>query len=577
MEEVATKSNRPKVKTTMSGAAALVNCLIREGVETLFGYPGGAIMPVYDALFDQKEKIRHIMTRHEQGATHAAQGYARISGKVGVCLATSGPGATNLITGLADAQLDSTPMVCITGQVPGKMIGSDAFQETDIVSISMAVTKWNIQVTKAEDIPAAVAKAFYIAKSGKPGPVLVDITKDAQFEKAEFEDYQACDQIRSYVSNPKLSEKALDQAAELINQAKKPLILFGHGVLLSEAKKEFQDFVEKTGIPAAWTIMGLSALPTSHPLNVGMLGMHGNYAPNILTNECDVLIAVGMRFDDRVTGDVSRYANQAKVIHLEIDPAEINKNVEADVPVLGNCKESLKALLDMVNENQHNEWLTRFNELNAQEEEKVIKEELNPKDDEPMSMGEVIKHISNISRGNAIIVTDVGQHQMVAQRYYEYANWKSNVTSGGLGTMGFALPAAIGAKFAAPHRQVIAVIGDGGFQMTIQELGVIFETKVDVKILLLNNEYLGMVRQWQDMFFEKRYSSVDMVNPDFQMIARGYGIESEKVTEREKLEDSIHRFLSHEGSYLLEVMVGKENNIFPMIPTGASVSEIRLE
>lgn len=577
MEEVATKSKRPKAKTTMSGAAALVNCLIREGVETLFGYPGGAIMPVYDALFDQKDKIKHIMTRHEQGATHAAQGFARVSGKVGVCLATSGPGATNLITGLADAQLDSTPMVCITGQVPGKMIGSDAFQETDIVSMSMAVTKWNIQVTKAEDIPAAVAKAFYIAKSGKPGPVLVDITKDAQFEMAEFEEYETCDQIRSYVPNPKLSEKALDQAASLINSAKKPLILFGHGVLLSNAKEEFQEFVEKTGIPAAWTIMGLSALPTSHPLNVGMLGMHGNYAPNILTNECDVLIAIGMRFDDRVTGDVSRYAKQAKVIHLEIDPAEINKNVEADVPVLGNCKESLTALLKKVNENQHDQWLARFNELNAQEEEKVIKDELNPRADEPMSMGEVIKHISNISRGNAIIVTDVGQHQMVAQRYYEYANWKSNVTSGGLGTMGFALPAAIGAKFAAPHRQVIAVIGDGGFQMTIQELGVIFENKVDVKILLLNNEYLGMVRQWQDMFFEKRYSSVDMVNPDFQMIAKGYGIASEKVSEREKLEDSIHRFLSYEGSYLLEVMVGKENNIFPMIPTGASVSEIRLE
>lgn len=577
MEEVATKSQKTKAKTTMSGAAALVNCLIREGVETLFGYPGGAIMPVYDALFDQKENIKHIMTRHEQGATHAAQGFARISGKVGVCLATSGPGATNLITGLADAQLDSTPMVCITGQVPGKMIGSDAFQETDIVSISMAVTKWNIQVTKAKDIPNAVAKAFYIARSGKPGPVLVDITKDAQFEMAEFEEYETCDQIRSYVPNPKLSEKALDRAAELINSAKKPLILFGHGVLLSEAKKEFQDFVEKTGIPAAWTIMGLSALPTSHPLNVGMLGMHGNYAPNILTNECDVLIAVGMRFDDRVTGDVSRYAKQAKVIHLEIDPAEINKNVEADVPVLGNCKEALAELLNKVNINQHDEWLTRFKELNAQEEEKVIKDELNPQADEPMSMGEVIKHISTISRGNAIIVTDVGQHQMVAQRYYEYANWRSNVTSGGLGTMGFALPAAIGAKFAAPHRQVIAVIGDGGFQMTIQELGVIFETKVDVKILLLNNEYLGMVRQWQDMFFEKRYSSVDMVNPDFQMIAKGYGIASEKVTEREKLEDSIHKFLSHEGSYLLEVMVGKENNIFPMIPTGASVSEIRLE
>lgn len=577
MEEVATKSQKMKAKVTMSGAAALVNCLIREGVETLFGYPGGAIMPVYDALFDQKDKIRHIMTRHEQGATHAAQGFARVSGKVGVCLATSGPGATNLITGLADAQLDSTPMVCITGQVPGKMIGSDAFQETDIVSISMAVSKWNIQVTKAKDIPNAVAKAFYIARSGKPGPVLVDITKDAQFEMEEFEEYETCDQIRSYVPNPKLNEILIEEASKLINSAKKPLILFGHGVLLSNAKIEFQEFVEKTGIPAAWTIMGLSALPTSHPLNVGMLGMHGNYAPNILTNECDVLIAIGMRFDDRVTGDVSRYAKQAKVIHLEIDPAEINKNVEADVPVLGNCKESLAVLLNKVNENKHENWLARFKELNAQEEEKVIKEELNPQADEPMSMGEVIKHISNISRGNAIIVTDVGQHQMVAQRYYQYANWKSNVTSGGLGTMGFALPAAIGAKFAAPHRQVIAVIGDGGFQMTIQELGVIFETKVDVKILLLNNEYLGMVRQWQDMFFEKRYSSVDMVNPDFQTIAKGYGIESVKVTEREKLEDSIHRFLSHEGSFLLEVMVGKENNIFPMIPTGASVSEIRLE
>jgi len=575
METVATKSQ--KTKTSMSGAAALVNCLIREGVETLFGYPGGAIMPVYDALFDQKDKIRHIMTRHEQGATHAAQGYARISGKVGVCLATSGPGATNLITGLADAQLDSTPLVCITGQVPSKMIGSDAFQETDIVSISMAVTKWNIQVTKAKDIPAAVAKAFYIARSGKPGPVLVDITKDAQFEQAELEDYRSCKQVRSYIPNPKLNERSVLEAAEAINSARKPLILFGHGVLLSNAQKEFQDFVEKTGIPAAWTIMGLSALPTQHPLNLGMLGMHGNYAPNILTNQCDVLIAIGMRFDDRVTGDVSRYAKQAKVIHLEIDPAEINKNVHADIPILANCKESLKALLKNVRKADHKEWLNLFNELNAEEEIKVIKDELNPAKDQPMSMGEVIKHISNISRGNAIIVTDVGQHQMVAQRYYNYASWKSNVTSGGLGTMGFALPAAIGAKFAAPNRQVIAVIGDGGFQMTIQELGVIFETQVDVKILLLNNEYLGMVRQWQDMFFKKRYSSVDMINPDFQTIAKGYGIESKKVSERENLEDSIHEFLSYKGSYLLEVMVGKENNIFPMIPTGASVSEIRLE
>jgi acetolactate synthase-1/2/3 large subunit len=532
-------------------------------------------MPVYDALYDFQKEVKHIMARHEQGATHAAQGYARISGKVGVCIATSGPGATNLITGIADAQLDSTPMVCITGQVSSKMIGTDAFQETDIVSISMPVTKWNIQITKAADIPAAMAKAFYVAKSGKPGPVLIDITKDAQFESFEFA-YEPCLNVRSYIPHPQIKQQAIIEAAAIINQAQKPFIVFGHGVLLAEARAEFQAFVEKTGIPAAWTILGLSALPTNHELNVGMLGMHGNYAPNILTNECDVLIAIGMRFDDRVTGDVSRYAKQAKVIHLEIDPAEVNKNVQADVAVVGNCKYALQMLTAEVHARQHSQWLQKFKILKDEEDQKVINDELNPAQGEQISMGEVIKHISNISQGAAIIVTDVGQHQMVAQRYYNYEKWRSNVTSGGLGTMGFALPAAIGAKFAAPHRPVIAVIGDGGFQMTIQELGTIFQTKIDVKILLLNNEFLGMVRQWQDLFFEKRYSSVDMVNPDFQTIAKGYAIPGRKVTERADLEEAVHQFLSHEGSFLLEVMVGKENNVFPMIPTGASVSEIRL-
>ncbi|GAB3330824.1 biosynthetic-type acetolactate synthase large subunit [Marivirga atlantica] len=575
MESTKAQQKKMTKKLTLTGAQAVVQCLLAEGVDTIFGYPGGAIMPVYDALYDFQKEIKHIMTRHEQGATHAAQGYARISGKVGVCLATSGPGATNLITGMADAQLDSTPMVCITGQVASQMIGTDAFQETDVVGISMPVTKWNIQITKAEEIPAALAKAFFVAKSGKPGPVLIDITKDAQFQTFEY-NYEPCVNVRSYVPHPKVNLEAVKEAAALINQAKKPLILFGHGILLAEAKEEFKAFVEKTGIPAAWTIMGLSALATDHPLNVGMLGMHGNYAPNLLTNECDVLIAIGMRFDDRVTGDTRRYARQAKVIHLEIDPAEVNKNIPADVALIGNCKHSLKLLLDEVKRNAHTSWLEEFQKLTKQEVDKVIKDELSPAPDKQISMGEVIKHISEVTKGNAIIVTDVGQHQMVAQRYFNYQLWRSNVTSGGLGTMGFALPAAIGAKFAAPDKTVIAVIGDGGFQMTIQELGTIFQTKIDVKILILNNEYLGMVRQWQDMFFEKRYSSVDMINPDFQTIAKGYGISSMKVQKRDELKNGIEEFLAHKGSFLLEVMVGKENNIFPMIPTGASVSEIRL-
>ena len=560
--------------TKISGSEAVVKSLLAEGVDTIFGYPGGAIMPVYDALYDYQEELKHILVRHEQGATHAAQGYARVSGKVGVCIATSGPGATNLITGIADAQIDSTPMVCITGQVHSHLLGTDAFQETDVVGISMPVTKWNVQVTKAEDIAPAIAKAFYIAKSGRPGPVLVDITKDAQFGELDF-NYVKCTRIRSYIPSPKVDLTKIIEAADLINTAKRPYILFGQGVLLAEAKKEFKAFIEKSGIPAAWTIMGLSALETDHPLNVGMLGMHGNYGPNLLTNECDVLIAIGMRFDDRVTGDLSGYAKQAKVIHLEIDPAEINKNVQTEIAVLGNCKESLQLLTEVVSPSTHPEWLAKFNACKQKELETVGENELTPSTD-VMSMGEVIKLVSDKSTDDTIVVTDVGQHQMVTQRFYNYKSWRTNVTSGGLGTMGFCLPAAFGAKIAKPNQQVIAVIGDGGFQMTIQELGTIFQTRADIKILILNNEFLGMVRQWQQLFFDKRYSSTEMVNPDFQTIAKGYHIEANKVEKREDLANAVELFLNHKGSYLLEVMVGKENNVFPMVESGASVSEIRL-
>jgi len=560
--------------TTISGAEAVVKCLLEENVEVMFGYPGGAIMPVYDALYDYQEELKHILTRHEQGAIHAAQGYARSSGKVGVCIATSGPGATNLITGIADAQIDSTPLVCITGQVHAHLLGTDAFQETDVVGISMPVTKWNCQVTKAEDISAVLAKAFYIAQSGRPGPVLVDITKDAQFDNVDFE-YEKCNQIRSYVPKPKVDSSLVEAAANLINEAETPLVVFGQGVILAEAEKEFKAFIEKSGLPAAWTIMGLSALPSSHELNVGMLGMHGNYAPNVLTNECDVLIAVGMRFDDRVTGNLNLYAKQAKVIHLEIDPAEVDKNVKTTVAVVGDCKESLKQLTALLKSQNHLDWLNKFYELKALENEKVINNETNPSSGE-LTMGEVIAQINKVTKGEAIVVTDVGQHQMIACRYAEFNETKSLITSGGLGTMGFCLPAAIGAKFGVPHRQVIAVIGDGGFQMTIQELGTIFQTQIDVKLLILNNQFLGMVRQWQELFYDKRYSATEMVNPNFQTIAQGYGISTNKVTKRQALEEAITTMLKHKGSYLLEVMVGKEKNVFPMIPTGSSVSEIRL-
>ena len=557
----------------INGAQAVVQSLLKEGVDTIFGYPGGAIMPVYDALYDFRNELNHILVRHEQGATHAAQGYARASGKTGVCIATSGPGATNLITGIADAQIDSTPLVCITGQVTSELLGTDAFQETDVVGVSMPVTKWNIQVTKAADIPTAIAKAFYIAKSGRPGPVLVDITKDAQFDSLDF-NYKKCHSIRSYVPTPTVDLSKIKAAADLINNAKKPYVLFGQGVLIANAKDEFKAFIEKGNIPAAWTIMGLSALNTDHPLNVGMLGMHGNYGPNVLTNECDVLIAVGMRFDDRVTGDLKRYAKQAKVIHLEIDPAEIDKNVKTDVAVIGNCKETLSLLNKEITPNNHQSWIKEFHNYKKIENKEIHNKKINRADE--LEMSEVIRMVSKSSDGQALIVTDVGQHQMIAQRDYCFKQWRSNITSGGLGTMGFALPAAFGAKMAVPDREVIAVIGDGGFQMTIQELGTIFQTKASIKILLLNNEFLGMVRQWQELFFEKRYSSTEMINPDFQTIAKGYHIAAEKVTKRAQLKDAIDRFLKHKGSYLLEVKVKKEGNVFPMVPSGASVSEVRL-
>jgi acetolactate synthase-1/2/3 large subunit len=566
----------PTKTESISGSEALLKALIAENVKTIFGYPGGAIMPIYDALYDYHDKLNHILVRHEQGAIHAAQGFARSSGKTGVVFATSGPGATNLVTGLADAMIDSTPVVCITGQVYAHLLGTDAFQETDVVNITTPVTKWNYQITDATEISSVLAKAFYIAKSGRPGPVLIDITKNAQLQKFDFSGYEKCDHIRSYRPKPIVRKEYIEQAAQLINEAKKPFVIFGQGVILGKAEKEFKNLIEKANIPAAWTIMGMSAIPTDHPLAVGMLGMHGNYAPNVLTNECDVLIAVGMRFDDRVTGRLDKYARQAKIIHLDIDPAEIDKNVKTTVPVWGDCKETLPLLTELVEEKTHSEWLQKFKDYQREEEQQCITPELNPTDD-TLTMGEVIKFVNEFTKGNAIIVTDVGQHQMVACRYSKFNQSRSNITSGGLGTMGFALPAAIGAKFGAPQRNVIAVIGDGGFQMTIQELGTVMQSKVDIKILILNNKFLGMVRQWQQLFHDKRYSFVDIESPDFVQVAKGYGIDGKTVTQRKELKNAIREMLDHEGSYLLEIMVGKENNVFPMVPQGCSVSEIRLK
>ncbi len=565
-----------KETTEVSGSVALLEGLIAEGVDTIFGYPGGAIMPIYDALYDYKEKLNHILVRHEQGGIHAGQGYARSSGKVGVVFATSGPGATNLITGLADAQIDSTPLVCITGQVFAHLLGTDAFQETDVINITTPVTKWNYQVTDANEIPEVMAKAFHIARSGRPGPVLIDITKNAQIQKFDFEGYVKCNHIRSYRPKPIVRQEYIAKAAKLINQAKKPFVIWGQGVILGKAEKEFQAFIEKTNIPAAWTILGVSAIPTDHELNVGMLGMHGNYGPNVLTNECDVLIAIGMRFDDRVTGRLDKYAKQAKIIHLDIDPAEIDKNVQTTVPVWGDCKETLPLLTKLCDQKKHTEWLQLFRDYQQKEVDAVIDAELNPKSGE-LTMGEVIHQLNILTNGEAIIVSDVGQHQMVACRYAKFNKTRSNITSGGLGTMGFALPAAIGAKFGALDRTVVSISGDGGFQMTIQELGTIMQSGIDVKMIILNNRFLGMVRQWQDMFNEKRYSFVDIQSPDFVKVGAAYGIDGKCISEREELQNSLKEMLEHKGSFLLEVMVTKENNVFPMVPQGCSVSEIRLK
>lgn len=559
----------------ISGSEIVMRSLLAEGVDTIFGYPGGAIMPIYDALFDHHDTLNHILVRHEQGAIHAAQGFARASGRVGVVFATSGPGATNLVTGLADAQIDSTPLVCITGQVFAHLLGTDAFQETDVINITTPVTKWNYQVTDASEIAETLAKAFYLAASGRPGPVVVDITKNAQLQKVNFDGYNKCDHIRSYRPKPIVRKEYISEAAAIINKAERPFVIFGQGVILGNAEKEFAKFIEKGGLPAAWTIMGMSAIPTDHPLAVGMLGMHGNYGPNLLTNECDVLIAVGMRFDDRVTGRLDKYAKQAKVIHLDIDPAEIDKNVKTTVPVWGDCKETLPLLTEMLEAKVYPQWIQKFRDCQQKEETKVIQPELHPSS-EILTMGEVIRELNVLTDSQAIIVTDVGQHQMVACRYATMKNSKSNITSGGLGTMGFALPAAIGAKFGAPDRTVVAIIGDGGFQMTIQELGTIMQFKPNVKLLILNNNYLGMVRQWQQLFHERRYSFVDIQSPDFVQVAKGYGIAGDSISKREQLRSGLKKMLEYENSYLLEVMVGKENNVFPMVPQGRGVAEIVL-
>jgi len=565
----------PKPTTSVSGSVAVLEAFIAEGVETIFGYPGGAIMPIYDALYDYNDKLKHILVRHEQGAIHAAQGFARVSGNVGVVFATSGPGATNLVTGLADAMIDSTPVVCITGQVFAHLLGTDAFQETDVINITTPVTKWNYQVTDATEIPAVLAKAFYIAKSGRPGPVVIDITKNAQLQKFDYAGYEKCEHIRSYRPNPIVRKEYVEEAAKLINAAERPFVIFGQGVILGKAEKEFKKFIEKAGVPAAWTIMGMSAIPTDHPLGVGMLGMHGNYGPNVLTNECDVLIAVGMRFDDRVTGRLDKYAKQAKIIHLDIDPSEIDKNVKTTVAVWGDCRETLPLLTELVEQKVYPQWLQRFKDYQQKEEDKVIKDELNPTSD-TLTMGEVIKELNELTKGDAIIVTDVGQHQMVACRYAKFNKTKSNVTSGGLGTMGYALPAAIGAAFGDPSRTTVAIIGDGGFQMTLQELGTIMQFKPNVKIIILNNQFLGMVRQWQQLFHEKRYSFVDITSPDFVQVAKGFGIPGKSISKREDLKSTLKEMLDNDGSFLLEVMVGKENNVFPMVPQGRGVAEIIL-
>lgn len=569
------KNLNQSTATELSGSRIILEAFLQEGVKTVFGYPGGAIIPIYDALYDYKDQLEHILVRHEQAAVHAAQGLARVSGKVGVVMATSGPGATNLVTGLADALLDNTPLVCITGQVFEHLLGTDAFQEIDVMNVTSPVTKWNYQVTDANELPEVLAKAFYIAKSGRPGPVLIDVTKNAQLQKVEYNGYSPCHSLRSYKPDPTPSLEHIEQAAELINQAERPFIIAGQGIILGKAEREFLEFAEKSGVPVAWTALGIGVLPTDHPQAVGMVGMHGNYGPNILTNQCDVLIAVGMRFDDRVTGRLDQYAKQAKIIHFDIDRSEINKNVKADVPVLGNCKETLPILTTLIQNREHPEWHQRFKDCLEVESINLIHEELYPNEEE-ITMGEVIRCLNEITKGEAVIVTDVGQHQMITCRYSNFQHSRTNITSGGLGTMGFCLPAAIGAVYGEHNLPVIAVMGDGGAQMNIQELGTIMQYHPEVKILILNNSYLGMVRQWQELFHEERYSSVDIQSPDFVQVANGYHIPGRKVSQRENLKEALEEMLSHKGAFLLEVMTGKKHNVFPMIPQGKSVSEIVL-
>jgi len=559
---------------SMPGSQALIESLLHHGVDTIFGYPGGQAIPIYDTLYDYKDRLNHILVRHEQGATHAAQGYARVSGKVGVTLVTSGPGMSNTVTGIADAMMDSTPIVVIAGQVPAALLGTDAFQEVDVIGITQPITKWSYQVRSSDEIAWAVARAFYIASTGRPGPVVLDITKNAQVGKTEYQPV-TINHIRSYIPAPEINHEKIAEAAHLINASKKPLALAGQGVILGNAEKELLDFLRKADIPAASTILGLSALPSDEPLNVGMLGMHGNIAPNLKTNECDVLIAIGMRFDDRVTGDLKTYAKQAKIIHLDIDTAEINKNVKVDIPVLGDAKETLAAITKLLKENKHTAWREEFKPHWDKEIQTVINKEIYPEKGQ-LTMGEVVNKVSEATGHKAVLVTDVGQNQMMGVRYFKYTQTRSVVTSGGLGTMGFGLPAAIGAKFGAPDRTVCLFVGDGGLQMTIQELGTIMQSNVDIKIILLNNEYLGMVRQWQELFYHERYSETVMKNPDFIRIAEAYNIKGRLVTKREELDEAIKEMLATKGAYLLEARVIQKGNVYPMVPAGASVTHILL-